>query len=270
MREKRRAVLRSLWVHRGLGRRLLKREVRARYHGSYLGILWAFATPLLSLLVFTFVFSVIFKPRWGGDIGDDKASFALTLFVGLAVFNFFSETLNRAPNIIVSRADYVKRVVFPLGLLPTVAVGSAAFNLIVALAMLVLAQLLLRHILPWTVFLLPLVVLPLMFVSLGLSWFLSSLGVYVRDVGHVVTPATQMLMFLSPVFYPLDAVPQWLRPWMYLNPLTVVIEQARDLIIVGRMPQWPVLFVYLIAAVAVAWGGWFWFERTRKGFADVL
>jgi lipopolysaccharide transport system permease protein len=263
-------VLKSFWVHRHLGLRLLKREVQERYHGSYLGILWAFTTPLLSLLVFTFVFSVIFKSRWGGDIGEDKASFALILFVGLAVFNFFAETLNRAPTIIVARANYVKRVVFPLELLPTVAVGSAAFNLVVALAILILAQILLRHTLPWTVLLLPLALLPLMFLSLGLSWFLSSLGVYVRDVGHVITPVTQMLMFLSPVFYPLEAVPHWLQGWMYLNPLTVVIEQARDLIILGRVPEWTALGGYLAAAVAVAWAGWLWFERTRKGFADVL
>jgi lipopolysaccharide transport system permease protein len=263
-------MLKSFWNHRGLAYRLLKREVLERYHGSYLGILWAFTTPLLSLVVFTFVFSVIFKSRWGGDIGEDKASFALILFVGLAVFNFFAEILNRAPTVIVSRANYVKRVVFPLELLPTVAVGSAAFNLIVALAILIVAQLLLRHTLPWTVVLLPLAILPLMFLSLGLGWFLSSLGVYVRDVSHVMTPATQVLMFLSPVFYPLNAVPQWLQGWMYLNPLTVVIEQSRDLIILGRVPHWPVLWGYLLAAVAVAWGGWFWFERTRKGFADVL
>jgi lipopolysaccharide transport system permease protein len=263
-------MLRSLWTHRALALRLLRREVQERYHGSYLGILWAFTTPLLSLLVFTFVFSVVFKARWGSDIGEDRASFALVLFAGLAVFNFFAETLNRAPAIVVSRANYVKRVVFPLELLPVVSVGSAGFNLVVALSMLVFAQVLFRHALPWTVVLLPLALLPVLLLSLGLSWLLSSVGVYVRDVGHVIAPATQMLMFLSPVFYPLSAVPRWLQTWMYLNPLTVVIEQTRGLIILGRVPEWHAFGGYLGAAVVVAWAGWYWFERTRKGFADVL
>jgi lipopolysaccharide transport system permease protein len=221
------------------------------------------------LLVYTFVFSVVFKARWG-VAGDDKVSFAIIIFVGLIVHGLFAECINRAPNLILSNSNYVTKVVFPLEILPSVALGSALFHASVSLVVLLTAQLVLMQRLPWTVIIFPVVLLPLLLSTAGFAWLLSALGVYVRDVGQTTGILTTVLMFLSPLFYPLSALPEKYRIWLYLNPLTFIIEEGRNVLIFGRPPHWVGWGLALVASTLISAAGFWWFQKTRKGFADVL
>ena len=265
------ALARSLWRNRQLIVQMTRREVVGRYKGSAMGMAWSFFNPVLMLVVYTFVFSEIFKTRWGGIGGDDsKTQFALVLFVGMIVLSLFSEVLNRAPGLILSNVNYVKKVVFPIEILPVIAMGAALFHNIISLGVLLTAFALFNGYLHWTAVFTPLVLLPLVIITLGLAWMLASLGVFLRDVGQTIAIITTVLMFLSPVFYPVSAVPERFRPFIMANPLTFIIEQAREVLIWGHMPDWAGLGIYTLAATVVAWAGYVWFQKTRKGFADVL
>jgi len=263
-------MLRSPWRHRALMRQMTRREVVGRYRGSLLGLLWSFITPVLMLAVYTFVFSVVFRAKWGEHGSGDKLEFALVLFAGLIVFTLFSECLTRAPTLITSNVNYVKKVIFPLGILPWVSLGSALFHALVSVAVLLIALPFAGFAWQATMLWLPLLLLPYLLLILGLSWFLASLGVFVRDVAPLVTMAMTVLMFLSPIFYPASALPEEMRAWLFLNPVTFVIEQAREVLIWGRAPDFSGLALYALVALIIAWLGYFWFEKTRKGFADVL
>ncbi len=265
------ALAGSLWRNRYLIWQMSRREVLGRYRGSILGLTWSFFYPVLMLAVYTFVFSVVFRMRWGGlGVAEGKAQFAIILFVGLIVHALLAEVLNRAPSLILSNPSYVKKVVFPLEVLPVVAMGSALFHAFISLLVLMMAMLLTGVAISATALLLPLILLPLVILVLGLAWLLSSLGVYLRDVGQTIGVVTSVMLFLAPVFYPLDALPEQYRPWLYLNPLTFVIEQARAVLVWGRAPYYPGLVFYWLVALVVAWGGYLWFQKTRQGFADVL
>ena len=265
------ALARSLWRNRQIIVQMTKREVVGRYQGSAMGLAWSFLNPVFMLVVYTFVFSEIFKSRWGGIGGDDsKTQFAVVLFVGMIVLSLFSEVLNRAPSLILSNVNYVKKVVFPIEILPVIAMGAALFHSFISLGVLLAAFALFNGYLHWTVVFTPLVLLPLVILTIGLAWMLASLGVFLRDVGQTIGIITTLLMFISPVFYPITAVPERFRPIIMANPLTFIIEQAREVLIWGHLPNWSGLGVYTLTATAIAWAGYAWFQKTRKGFADVL
>jgi lipopolysaccharide transport system permease protein len=259
----------SLWRNRSLIKSLVQREVLGRYRGSFMGILWSFFNPVFMLLVYTFVFSFVFKARWSGG-SDSKTEFALVLFAGLIVFNLFAECFNRAPGLILANVNYVKKVVFPLEVLPWVALGTTLFHTLVSLAVWLMAYVLFFGVPHATVFLMPLVVLPLLLFIMGLTWALAALGVYLRDTSQLVGTVTTMLMFLSPIFYPASALPEKFRHVVLLNPLAPTIEQAREVLYWGKVPDITVFFISLAAAALVAWLGFAWFQKARKGFADVL
>jgi lipopolysaccharide transport system permease protein len=264
------AMFRSLWRYRHLIWQMTRREIAARYRGSIIGVAWSFINPLLMLAVYTFVFSVVFKGRWGIDEKESRADFAIILFVGLIVFGLFAEVVNRAPGQIVSNVNYVKKVVFPLEILSLVSLGSVLFHSMVSLTILLLAQLIINRVIPWTVVLFPLVLLPLIFTSLGVAWFLAALGVYVRDIGQITTVFTTVLMFLSAIFYPISALPDEYQPWIRLNPLVLIISESRKVLIFGNLPDWTWLGTSLLMGLVIAFAGFWWFQKTRKGFADVL
>lgn len=265
------ALAKSLWRSRQLIAQMTRRDVVGRYKGSAMGLAWSFFNPVFMLVVYTFVFSVIFKSRWSGAGADDsKTQFAVLLFVGMIVMNLFSDVLNRAPGLILSNVNYVKKVVFPLEILPVVAAAAALFHSLISLSVLLAAFLLFNGYLQWTLVLTPLVLLPLVILTTGLAWMLASLGVFLRDVGQFVVIVTTVLMFLSPVFYPMTAVPERFQSFIMANPLTFIIEQAREVLIWGHLPNWLGLGIYTLAATAIAWAGYAWFQKTRKGFADVL
>jgi lipopolysaccharide transport system permease protein len=259
----------SLWRNRALINASAKREVIGRYRGSVLGILWSFFNPLFMLAVYTFVFSEIFKARWNAA-SESKMEFALVLFSGLIIFNLFSDCINRAPSLILSNVNYVKKVVFPLEILPAVTLLSALFHGLLSLGVWLLAYLIFFGLPHATILYLPLIVLPFMFFIMGLSWALASLGVFLRDVSQFIGVITTMLMFLSPIFYPATALPETYRHLLYLNPLTSVIEQTRDVLFWGKAPDVTLIVLYWIATTIIAWLGFAWFQKTRKGFADVL
>lgn len=264
------ALARSLWQNRQLIAQMTRREVVGRYKGSAMGLAWSFFNPVFMLAVYTFVFSVVFKARWGVGGVESKTQFAVVLFVGMIVHGLLAEVLNRAPGLILSNVNYVKKVVFPLEILPVVSMGAALFHGLVSLGVLLIAFALFNGYLHWTAVFTPLVVLPLVILTLGVAWMLSSLGVFLRDVGQSIGIVTTVMLFLAPVFYPVTALPEEMRPWIMANPLTFIIEQAREVLIWGHLPNWLGLGIYTLAATAVAWAGYAWFQKTRKGFADVL
>ena len=263
------AIVHSLLLNWNLIVHLTRREVIGRYKGSAMGLLWSFLNPVFMLAVYTFVFSVVFKARWG-SMDESRGEFAVVLFAGLIVHGMFAEVVNRAPSLILGNANYVKKVIFPLEILPVVAMGSALFHSLISLIVLLLAFYAFNGYVAWTAIFTPIVLFPLVIGTLGLAWMLASLGVFARDVGQFMGTVTMVLLFISPVFFPVDALPPFLRPWMLLNPLTFVIEQARAVLIWGKLPDWQGLLTYMVFASFVAWLGYSWFQKTRKGFADVL
>ena len=264
-----REMVSSVWRNRQLLVTLTKREIFGRYRGSMLGILWSFFQPVFMLAVYTFVFSVVFKARWGEGTGS-KAEFALILFAGLLVFNFFAESINRMPSLILSHANYVKKIVFPLEILPWVILGSSLFHTLVSFIVWILFYLLFSGLPHATVCLFPLILLPLLFMTLGLSWFFASLGVYLRDVGQIMGILTTVLMFLTPIFYPLSALPDQYRGWLHVNPLAFIVEQMRNVLLWNKSPNWILFGLFSAFSFFIAWLGFAWFQKTRKGFADVL
>jgi lipopolysaccharide transport system permease protein len=264
------ALGKSLWRNRQLIAEMTKREVMGRYKGSTMGLAWSFFHPVLMLVVYTFMFSVVFKARWGMAGEDNKAGIAIILFVGMIVHGLFAECVNRAPGLILSNVNYVKKVVFPLEILPWVAMGSALFHAVISLMVLVIAQVIVNSSLPWTTVFFPLVILPLLVATIGFAWMLSSTGVFVRDIAQTTGFITTVLLFVSPVFYPVSALPKEYQNWIFLNPLTFIIEEARNVLIRGRMPDWPGWCLSCIVGLGIAWLGFWWFQKTRKGFADVL
>ncbi|WP_081255576.1 ABC transporter permease [Brucella intermedia] len=253
----------------GLILSLSQREVIGRYRGSIFGLLWSFINPLLMLVVYTFVFSVVFKARWVGG-SESKTEFALALFTGLMVFNLFAECVIRAPGLILSNVNYVKKVIFPLEVLPVVSLISALFHYCISLIVWVIFYFVFFGTPDLGVFLLPVALFPFCLLILGVTWFLSSLGVYLRDISQIIGVLTTVLMFLSPIFYPIEALPEVYRPLMELSPLTTMVVQVRDLMLWGKGMNWSVWTTQLIVSSMVAWLGFAWFQKTRKGFADVI
>ncbi|MFC4764051.1 ABC transporter permease [Dyella koreensis] len=260
----------SFWRRRELIGDLIKRDVVGRYRGSLMGIVWSFINPLFMLAVYTFVFAVIFKARWGGNVSGGNLEFALVLFAGLMVFNVFAECVNKSPGLIISNANYVKKVIFPLEILPWVTMGSALFHGAVSLLVWLLFYTISFGIPGAWSLLLPVVVLPLLLFTLGLSWILASIGTYLRDMLQFIGLITTALMFLSPIFYPITSLPERYRLIFMLNPLTITIEQVRGVLIWNKEPDWAWTLGGILVAALFAWLGFFLFQKTRRGFADVL
>lgn len=260
----------TLWNHRQLLVKMTWRDIAGRYRGSIMGLLWSFANPIFMLAVYTFVFSVVFEAKWGGSGSEGKTEFALILFVGLIMHNLLAEVLNRAPALIPSNANYVKKVVFPLEILPVISVGTALFHSTISLFVLLSAFAVLNGHLHWTLLFTPLVVLPLAILVTGVAWILASLGVFIRDLSQATGIFVTVLLFVSPIFFPISAIPKAFQAYVMFNPLTFIIEQARAILIFGNSPDWAGLGIYTLVALLIAWCGFAWFQKTRKGFADVI
>jgi len=263
-------LLRTLWTYRRLIIQMSRREVVGRYRGSVLGLTWSFFNPLLMLLVYTFVFGVVFKARWGSNGDVSRSQFALLLFTGMIVHGLVAECIARAPELIIGQVNYVKKVVFPLETLSVVAACSAIFHTLVSAVALIVAMALINGHVPPTSPLFVVVLVPLAIGTLGVAWIFSSLGVFVRDLSQTIGLLMTVLLFMSPIFFPLSALPPEFRPWVALNPLTFFMEQARNVVIWGVWPDWAGLGVRAVFACALSCFGFWWFQRTRKGFGDVL
>lgn len=263
-------MVRNLWGQRELINQFTRRRVLERYRGSYFGLLWSFVTPLAMLIVYTFVFSVIFKARWEGSMTGSHAEFALALFAGLIAFNVFSESTLAAPVLIVGNPNYVKKVIFPLEILPVSSLGAAIVNSGFSLIILLVGTLIVVGRIPWTVIFLPLMYLPLIFLCLGLAWFLASLGVFIRDIGHLLAVVVQLLFFLTPIFYPISAIPEAFRFFIYLNPLTFIVNHFRRVALFGQRPDWTEFGLMTVGMYGVCLVGYIWFMKSKKTFADVV
>lgn len=248
-------------------RRLVARDIRARYQGSVFGTLWALGTPLLLLFAYWFVLGVMLRAKWGTA---PSKLYPIVLFSGLIVHLFAADVLSRAPGLIIDNRTYVKKVVFPLATLQWMALATAGFHLLVNLLILLVGQLLIAGHLPPTWPLVIVVLLPLLPLLLGLSWFLSSIGTFLRDVQQVIPLLLTLMMFLSPIFFPMELVPDRYRYLMYLNPLTLIIVQVRVVAIDGGWPDFIALGIYAVCSLIFMYAGYWWFCRTRKGFADVI
>ena len=256
--------------HRDLVWQMTKREVIGRYRGSILGVAWSLFHPLLMLAVYTFVFSGVFKSKWQTGATEGTADFAVVVFAGMLVHGLFAECINRAPVLVLANPNYVKKVVFPLEILPWVTMGSALFHAGTSLLVL-LAGLLVGSLgVPPTIVFFPAVIAPFVVFTMGVSWFLAATGVYLRDLGQAVGVATTVILFLSPVFYASSSLPKSYAWLIRLNPLTFIIEQSREVLVWGRPPEWMGLVGYLAISIVVAQLGFWWFQKTRRGFADVL
>jgi lipopolysaccharide transport system permease protein len=265
------AFFRNMYHHRYLIAQMTRREISQRYRGSALSLAWAILNPLVMLAIYTFVFSVVFKARWGsGDAEESRAAFAITLFAGMIVFNLFAEIINRAPSLILSNVNFVKKVIFPLEILPLVSIGVVLFHSFISLLVLLAAQLVFNRYIPFTIIYLPLIILPLLLVGLGASWILSSLTVYIRDITQITGVITTLLMFTSAVFFPIESLPEEYHAAMRLNPVAMIITESRNALIFGQTPDWGWLGVMMLIGLGIAAGGYWWFQKTRKGFADVL
>lgn len=262
------SLSRRIWTRRDVFWELTKRDVSARYSGSFFGLLWSFFNPLLMLAVYTVSFRVFLGMRWPNMASG--ADFSLMIFCGMIVHSMLADCVMRAPGVIVSQSNLVKRVVFPLAILPCVMVASTLFNALLSVVVLLIFVLVSHHELHATVLYLPLVYAPFVLLMCGVSWWMASLGVFVRDVGQIGGVIASILMFLSPVFYPASNLHEPYRHWIQFNPLTLMIEQTRQLVLFGQSPDWAALGIYTLASVAVLLLGYVWFQRTRDGFADVL
>lgn len=259
----------SLWTHRPLVNQLAWRDVHSRYKGSAGGLLWALITPILLLSVYTAVFSGIFQARWGQDGGPIE--YALQLFVGLTIHGLAAECLNRSPALMLNNVSYVKRVVFPLQVLPVVNMLSALFHFVISLMVLIVFYIIVYHSVPIKGLLyLPFIILPYIILLTGVTYLLAGLGVYLRDIGQIMGLVTTILLFLSPVFYPASMLPPKLQTIFMANPLTLIIEQTRAVIMAGEAPNLPALGFYTIGSIVVLFVGVWAFNKMRKGFADVL
>lgn len=265
------ALLRFLWPwpHRTLIRQFARRDILGRYRGSMLGMGWSLLTPLAMLAVYTLVFRHIFKARWPG-MEDGNLAFALNLFAGLIVFNWVAEYVNRAPRLITEQPNLVTKVVFPLQVLPWSTLLASLFQALLATAVWLAVSLVSGRppTLAWLA--LPLVFAAMLPLLLGLGWLLSALGVYFRDLAELMGPVMGMLLFLTPVFFPVSVLPGFLQPWVALNPLATPIEALRAVVLLGQWPDWQALSLLVLAGLCLCLlGGWV-FMRCRKGFADVI
>jgi lipopolysaccharide transport system permease protein len=260
----------SIWRHRELIWRLSEREIQGRYRGSVLGLTWSFVQPLTMLAVYTLVFSQVFKARWGTGEDLGPLAFAVNLFAGLIVFNLFSECINRAPGLVLANPNYVKKVVFPLEILAPVSAATAGFHALTSLMVLVIFEVAAYGRIPLSFLWLPVVWAPFLLGTLAISWILSALGVFVRDIGQLVGVLVSMLMFLSPIFFPLSALPARWLPVLQLNPLAHVIEQTRTVAILGELPSLAYIIVGISVSLMACEASYRLFQRAKPAFADVI
>jgi len=264
-------VFRDLWRHRGLLARFTAREVHRQYRATSLGMAWAGVQPILLFAVYAFVFTQIFPSRWERPGGTNKtAEVALLFFLGFVIFRFAAEAANDAPNLVINKRAIVQRVVFPLEVLPAAALGKHLLVLGIGLALVLIGSVAFGVGLRPTALLVVPVLIPLILLTLGVVYALSALGVYLRDLGQGVGVVTRMLLFLTPVFYPLDRVPEGARPLIELNPLTGVVMDARRTVLLGRTPDWASLGLLGAVSVVVLISGYALFLKAKRGFSDVL
>ncbi|MFA6560849.1 MAG: ABC transporter permease [Verrucomicrobiia bacterium] len=263
-------IARHLCQHGPLIQQVTKRDVLARYRGSYLGLLGSLVRPISMFAVYAVVFGWVFESKLGNGVHESKLDFALALFCGLIVYDFVAECIARGPTLVLANPNYVTKVVFPLEILCVSAVGAALAQLVISLIPLLGGLLLAHGAIPLTALLLPAILLPMILICLGAGWFLASLGVFVRDINTIVPVVLTIMMFASAIFYSLSKVPPEFLPLFLLNPLAVAVDQARNAVLYGIAPSWPRYLLMLAIGLVTLSGGYAFFMRTKRAFADVM
>lgn len=254
--------------HRGLIRSMVRRDLTSRYKGSFMGLAWAIITPAVMIVIFTLIFSGIFNARFGTTGGH--LSFAVYLYCGLLPWIAFSDGVQRSTTSLTENINLVKRVVFPIEALPVNLALSAIIQQLLGTIVLIIAALILEHTVRPTLLVMPLLLIPQVMLTIGLGWLMASLGVFIRDMPQFNQLALSAWMYLTPIFYPEEIIPkkyQWLAN---LNPMAPLIRSYRRVLLEGRMPDWQGLGLTLGFALICFGLGYWWFERTKKAFADVL
>lgn len=259
-----------VWKYKDLLWQIVRRNVQTRYKGTMIGLLWLIITPLIMLAIYTFVFSIVFQARWGDDFGESRVAFALLIFCGITVFNIFSESISGSVGVVTGNPNYAKKVIFPLEVLPVSMVFSSLVFGLVSLAILLAGVIVFLHNFSIVVVCLPFAFIPLLFLACGISWIVASLGVYFRDLPHIIGLGLQVLFWGTPIVYSLEMIPENFRKIVMLNPLTIIVEAVRHILIYNRWPDWQNLAVVTVLSLIIFQIGYFWFMKTKKAFADVL
>ncbi len=262
----------SLWRHRDLIRQFSWRMFVARSKGTQLGVLWSLAFPLTQLAVYVVVFTYVFKMRaWDGRELSGPLEFSVILFCGMIGYTAFAESVSRSCGLVVDNPNLVKKVVFPLEVLPVAALLSSLLYAAAGLVLVLFGSAFLLHGLSWWSLAFPLVLLPLAALSMGLGWLVAALSVFLRDTGNVTGIVVgQILFYLTPILYAPSQLPEEFRAVAALNPLAPVVEGARRTLLFGRPPDWPGLGWALLASLVVMQLGYAFFMKSKRGFADVL
>lgn len=264
------SITRHLWRYRDLIRQFTAREVMVRHKGTSLGLAWAVMQPLLTLVIYTFIFGFVFQNKWGKLGGFEWADFSLHFFAGFVVMSVFIDTVNRSPAFVTEHPNLVRKVVFPLEILPVTATGASLVYAGFGLVLVLIATAGLAQTVSWTIVFFPLVLAPLVMMTLGVSWFFASLGAFIRDFKQVVPVLTQLVFFMTPVFYDVNKIDERFRWVIRMNPLTLVVENARRTLLWSEMPNWMELAVLYAVGVVVLVLGYAWFAKSKRGLADVL
>ena len=264
------AFVRDFWRRREILATFARIEFVSRYHGAQLGFLWGLMSPLATLAVYTFVFSVIFKPSWAGGGDGGFLGYALILFTGISVFEVFAGCVNRTPRLLSENVNFIKKVLFPLEILPVGILWASALESLVNLALVAVGVLVSTGSLSWTALLAPLAYVPLFLLTLGVCWFLAPIGVFLKDLGNIVGVVVQLYFFATPILYPLSAVPEPYRRYLALNPLHPVVDHLRRTLIWGQMPDWTALGIDTAVCAAIMLAGYAFFMNIKRLFADAV
>ncbi len=259
---------RSLWQNKRLIQSMVRRDILARYRGSVGGSLWAILNPLLLMALYFFVFGFVFKAKFEGD--TSRSGYALYFLAGMLPWMAFAEAVGRAPSIVIEHRNFVKKLVFPLETLPMNLAISGAVTEIIGLVVFLVLLLITRHAIPWTVIWLPVLLIPQLLLTVGLAWFLAALGVFVRDLGQIIGFILTLWLYLTPIFYPESGVPAMAAKVLSVNPMWALVRAYRAIFLEGHAPDPWSLIALWIAAIVIAVGGYAWFHRLRRSFADLM
>ena len=260
----------QMWHHRDLIQAILRREVSERFKGSVAGWVWAVVAPLLAIAVYTFAFTTNLKLPIADSTAGPRVGYALFIFSGIIVFNFWAEMAFRAPMLLHEYTHFIKQTIFPSDMLAVISTLRATLYTVISIAVMLLFQFAAVHSLPWTTLLLPLMFLPFMAFVVGMSWFLCAIGAFTRDAGYLMINVVPLFMFATPVFYPQSSLPPPFDFWIYVNALTGYVEVMRDIVLLGRLPDWHVYAWTLFTSVFTFYFGYWFFDRYRNVIVDVI
>ena len=260
----------QMWHHQDLILAILRREMSERFKGSVAGWVWAVVAPLLAIAVYTFAFTTNIQLPLANNAAGPRIGYALFIFSGIIVFNFWSEMAFRAPMLLHEYTHFIKQTIFPSDMLAVISTLRATAYTLISIAVMLCFHLAATHTLPWTVVMIPLIFIPFMAFLIGMSWFLCAIGAFTRDAGYLMINIVPLFMFATPVFYPQSMLPAPFDFWIYANALTGYVEVMRDIVLFGKLPNWHVYAWTLFTSLFTFYFGYWFFDRYRNVIVDVI